>query len=160
MKRSFLEEMGLDKGVIDSIMDANGKDINKAKADNDSEALRQQISDLKILLEEKEAEHKAELESIIKDNAVNMALAKANAKTEKAVKALIDTDIIEIDEKGQVRGLEEQLERLTQSKDTSYLFDNIEFKGTVIGESPKEPEVDFNSMNYTQMCAYMENNNN
>lgn len=157
MKRSFLEEMGIEKSVIDRIMDANGRDINKAKAENNSEALLQQINDLKIQLEEKEAEHRANVENIIKDNAVSIALMKANARTEKAVKALIDTELIMVDENGQVSGLEEQLEKLTQGEDTKYLFENKEFRGTVIGESPKEPKADFENMNYTQMCAYMEN---
>ena len=31
MKRSFLEELGLEKDVIDKIMDENGKDVEKAK---------------------------------------------------------------------------------------------------------------------------------
>ena len=30
MKREFLEKLGLEKDVIDQIMDENGKDINKA----------------------------------------------------------------------------------------------------------------------------------
>lgn len=158
MKRSFLEEMGIDKSSIDKIMEANGRDINKAKADNNSEALLQQINDLNIRLEEMEADHRAEVENIIKDNAVNIGLMKANAKTEKAVKALIDMDIISVDDMGRVSGLEEQLEKLTQNEDTKYLFDNREFRGAVIGDSPKEPEISLENMNYTQMCAYLENN--
>ena len=31
MKREFLEKLGLEKDVIDQIMDENGKDVNKAK---------------------------------------------------------------------------------------------------------------------------------
>lgn len=157
MKRSFLEEFGLEKEVIDKIMEANGRDINNAKASSDSEALKKHISDLENDIKEKEASHKAELEKIIKDNAIANALIRANAKTEKAVKALIDTDIIKIDKSGNVSGLEEQLERLMDSEETSYLFNNTEFIGSQIGESPKEPEMNFEDMNYTQMCAYLEN---
>ena len=36
MKRSFLEELGLTKEQIDSIMSENGNDINAAKADYNS----------------------------------------------------------------------------------------------------------------------------
>lgn len=159
MKRSFLEEFGIEKDVIDKIMEANGRDINKAKADSDSEALLEQINDLKIQLEEREAQHRAELVNTIKNNAVSMALLKANAKTEKAVKALIDMELVKVDDKGKVSGLEEQLEKLTQSEDTKYLFESIEPVGVQIGNSPSEPNVDLENMNYSQMCAYMENNN-
>jgi phage minor structural protein GP20 len=155
MKRSFLEDFGIEKDVIDKIMEKNGSDINNAKTDN--EALKKQISELKIELENKEASHKAEIESIKLDNVINNGLVKYNAKTEKAVKALLDMDKIKIDENGNVSGLTEQLEKLKDSEETSYLFNNIEFTGTDLGESSKEPEMNFDEMNYTQMCAYLEN---
>lgn len=48
MKREFLENLGLEKEVIDKIMDENGKDINaeKAKAtakDDEIKALKEQV---------------------------------------------------------------------------------------------------------------------
>ncbi|MGN1318114.1 MAG: phage scaffolding protein [Lachnospirales bacterium] len=158
MKRSFLEEFGIEKEVIDKIMEANGKDINAAKASIDSEGLKKQISELEKELSDVKALHKSEIEKIIVDNAITNALVKANAKTEKAVKALIDMDSIKINDKGEVCGLREQLEKLIDSEDTAYLFNNTEIVGTSLGESEKEPEVDFNNMNYTQMCAYLEKN--
>lgn len=156
MDRSFLEEFGIEESIIEKIMDANKRDIEEAN--KSSEGLLQQISDLKNDIVNKEAEYKTSTENIIRDNAVNMALLKANAKTEKAVKALINIEDISIDENGNVSGLEEQIEKLVNSEDTKYLFDNRQFRGTVIGDSPKEPGVDFENMNYTQMCAYLENN--
>ncbi len=157
MKRSFLEELGIEKEAIDKIMDANGKDINNAKAGSESEDLKKQINDLKTQLEDTKASHKSELEKIIKDNAVTNALVKANARTEKAVRALIDMKSVKVDEKGRVSGLEEQLEKLINSEETGYLFDNIDFKGVQPGVSPAEPEMNFEDMNYSQMCAYLEN---
>lgn len=156
MKRSFLEDFGIEKDVIDKIMEANGRDINNAKASANSEELRKHISDLESQLAQMEALHKSELENMIIDNAITNALVKANAKTEKAVKALIDMDLISVDEKGKVKGLEEQLEKLMDSEDTAYLFENKEFAGVGLGESPMEPEMNFEDMNYTQMCAYLE----
>lgn len=156
MKRSFLEDFGIEKDVVDKIMEANGRDINNAKASNNSEELRKHISDLESQLADMEALHKSELEKMIIDNAITNALVKANAKTEKAVKALIDVDLVSVDEMGEVKGLEEQLEKLMDSEDTAYLFDNKEFAGVGLGESPMEPEVSFEDMNYTQMCAYLE----
>lgn len=154
MKRSFLEELGLEKAVIDKIMDANGKDINKVKSENDSQELLRQISDLKNELEEKEAVHKAQMDNVIRDNAVSIALTKAKAKTEKAVKALIDMDKISVED-GKVSGLEEQLEKLINSEDTKYLFDNIVPVGTDIGTGSEEVE-SIDDMNYSQLCAYFD----
>lgn len=156
MKRSFLEELGIGKEAIDKIMEANGRDINNAKASSESEELKKQVSELESKLAESEALHSSELNKLIVDNAVTNALVRANAKTEKAVKALIDIDSIEIGENGEIKGLAEQLEKLMDSEDTAYLFDNKEFAGVGLGESPKEPEVNFDDMNYTQMCAYLE----
>lgn len=63
MKRKFLEELGLDKEAIDSIMDENGKDIEAAKADakkletqvttlqSENEALKAQVSERDTQLE-------------------------------------------------------------------------------------------------------------
>lgn len=157
MKRSFLEDLGIGKDVIDSIMEQYGKDINAIKEDNDSMVLKKQISDLKVELENKEASHKTQLLDLIKDNAISLGLLKANAKTEKAVRALIDTDKITVDENGDVSGLTEQLEKLIDSEETSYLFNDINISGVDLGKSPKEPEMNFDDMNYTQMCAYLEN---
>lgn len=155
MKRSFLEEFGIEKSIIDKIMEANRNDINNAKTDVDD--LKKQISDLKTELDNKEASHKAEIEAVMIDNAVRNELIRFNAKTEKAVRALIDMDSVKIDEKGDVSGIREQLENLKNSEETGYLFNNVEFTGTNIGESPLEPEMNFDDMNYTQMCAYLEN---
>ena len=33
MKRKFLEDLGLEKDIVDQIMQENGNDINKAKSD-------------------------------------------------------------------------------------------------------------------------------
>lgn len=41
MKRDFLEELGLEKEVIDKIMDENGKDINEAKGKNNDEKVKE-----------------------------------------------------------------------------------------------------------------------
>ena len=41
MKRKFLEDLGLEKEIIDSIMAENGKDVEKAKGDYDD--LKEQL---------------------------------------------------------------------------------------------------------------------
>ena len=52
---------------------------------------------------------------------------------------------------------QEQLDNLKGNKDTEYLFNKQEFKGTVPADSYENiPNVE--DMNYTQLCAYMEKN--
>lgn len=54
MKRKFLEDMGLTKEQVDSILDENSQDIGKAKGDLDTAnqeitSLREQIVDREIV---------------------------------------------------------------------------------------------------------------
>ena len=80
-----------------------------------------------------------------------------NVKTNKAVKALLNMDEIKFDENGKLTGIKEQLECLKADKDTEYLFNKQEFKGTLPADSYDNiPNVE--DMNYTQLCAYMEKN--
>ena len=46
MKRKFLEDLGIEKDVIDRIMDENGKDIENAKGDTDR--LREKAEELEL----------------------------------------------------------------------------------------------------------------
>ena len=134
MDKEFLEDLGIGEDQIEKIL---------AKYNG--------------IMTEVENNHNTAMADIIKNNAISNALFKANAKTERAVKALLDMDKIVVDENGAVSGIDEQIERLMQSDDTSYLFEGKNIVGSSIGESPKEPEVNLDDMNYTQMCAYFEN---
>lgn len=158
MKRSFLEELGLEKESIDKIMDENGKDVEKAKgslADVQAERdeLKKQISErdsqletlkkasgnseeLKKQIEELQADNKR----IKLDNAIDKALTGAKAKNVKAVKALLNLENPELAEDGTIKGLDEQIK--TIKKDNDYLFESEEpskkqrsVKGVNPGES-------------------------
>lgn len=56
MKRSFLEEMGLEKEAIDKIMAANGEDIEKAKGNLDQ--LKEQLSSVQKDVVQRDADLK------------------------------------------------------------------------------------------------------
>lgn len=62
MKRSFLEDLGLTKDVIDKIIDENGSDIENAKSaaakkfDSERETLQGQIEDLKTQVTQRDAD--------------------------------------------------------------------------------------------------------
>lgn len=148
MKRDFLETMGLTKEQIDSIMDENGKDVNKAKSDydqvkkerdqiqsqlderdqqltdlkasaGDNAALQQQIADLQAANKQKDEEHKAEIKNLKLDAAIRSAIGDS-AQDADLVSGLIDRTKLLLADDGKVTGLAEQVKALKESK--GFLF--------------------------------------
>lgn len=141
MKRKFLEDLELDKDVIDKIMAENGRDIEAAKGDlteitterdnlkKDIAARDEQIEalkksagsneDLKKQIESLQAENKA-----TKINgAIEKALTAAKALNVTAAKALLkDLDKAELSSDGTVKGLDEQIKALQKDESTKFLF--------------------------------------
>lgn len=192
MKRKFLEDLGIEKEAIDKIMAENGKDIENAKADydtvkaeldtanitiaerdkqlaglkdsaKDNEELIKKIAELEQENKDSAAKHKAELNSLKINGAIDKALLSYKAKTPKAVKAMLNTDNIKLDKDGNITGLDEQIKALYEADATKYLFDSAAptLRGTQPGygsdddDNPRPEE-----MTYTELCAYLEANPN
>lgn len=157
MKRSFLEELGLEKDVIDKIMDENGKDVEKAKGSltdvqQERDELKKQISDRDEQLEtlkkakgnseelQKQIEQlQADNKQIKIDTAAERALAGAKAKNITAAKALLKLDGAELADDGTIKGLAEQIDAV--KKDNDYLFEAdkpTKTKPSVKGATPGE----------------------
>lgn len=103
-------------------------------------------------------DHKREIHNIRLEYALEKAIAESGARTSKAVKAMLDTDKIYLDETGQLVGAKEQLNTLKTQEDTEYLFNNkedITFKGVSVGISEKQ-EKGVEDMSYDEICAYLE----
>ena len=99
----------------------------------DGEELKKQLSELQKEAQAKEEEMKANLQNLKIDSAIELALTKAGAKNNKAVRSLLDMErIVFKDDK--LTGLEEQIKEV-QEKET-YLFKNSDNQG-VVGGSPK-----------------------
>nr|DAQ19554.1 MAG TPA: minor structural protein [Caudoviricetes sp.] len=196
MTRKQLEDLGVSKEQIDAIMKINGEDIENAKQDNknletevknlkaqindrdiqletlkasagDNETLKQQIADLQNENAKAKETHESELNQLKVDFAVEKALTGAKARNVKAVKALLDLSDAKLDKEGNVKGLSEQIEKLTSGDDTKFLFDTSKpgqqqtFKGFQPGtsmEGKPGSEVDFSKMSYDELTAYMEAN--
>lgn len=189
MKRKFLEDLGLEKEAIDKIMAENGKDIESAKADYDAikaerdtanntiaerdkqlkelqesvkgnEDLTKKIEELQQQNEQASKDHRAEINNLKINNAIEKALINFKAKTPKAVKAMIDTEKVKIDKDGNVTGIEEQVKAIAEAEDTKYLFDSSvqKLKGTQLGYGADEDEPKPDEMTYSEMCAYLEAN--
>lgn len=141
----------------------------KASA-GDNAGLKKQIEDLQTENATAKANHESELNQLKIDFAVEKALTGAKAKNIKAVKALLELDDAKLDKDGNVKGLAEQIEKLTSGDDTKFLFEaqkqtkqQQNFKGFQPGASgeqkPGEGEkVDFSKMSYDELTAYMEAN--
>ncbi len=141
----------------------------KASA-GDNADLKKRIEDLQTENATAKATHESELNQLKIDFAVEKALTGAKAKNIKAVKALLELDDAKLDKDGNVKGLAEQIEKLTSGDDTKFLFEaqkqtkqQQNFKGFQPGASggqkPGEGEkVDFSKMSYDELTAYMEAN--
>ncbi|MCD7817850.1 MAG: phage scaffolding protein [Lachnospiraceae bacterium] len=189
MKRKELEEMGLTKEQVDKIMKDNGEDIENAKSSlqteikslqtqvserdtqleslkksaGDNEALTKQIAELQAANTKAAEAHEAEMNQLKLDVAVEKALTGANTKNVKAVKALLDLDDAKFDRDGNIKGLQEQIEKLSAAEDTKFLFDakeppKTQFKGFQPGTSTTVPNS--KQAGYETRLAEARKNNN
>lgn len=200
MTRKELEDLGLSKEQVDSIIKINGADIENAKtasateiknlqtevsglnkqvkdrdtqletlkaSTGDAEAMKTQIADLQKANTDATTTHESEMNQLKVNFAVEKALTGANAKNTKAVMALLDLTDAKLDKEGNVKGLSEQIEKLTADEGTKFLFDAQQqqkqqtFKGFQPGaSSERKPgtEVDTSKMSYDELCAYLAEN--
>lgn len=159
MERKFLKELGLSEEDVEKVMAENGKDIAVQQALTKAEteklnASNETIEQLKTAAKEYEGvnvkelqeqlntlqqQHEADMKHQKVDAAVTLALTQAKAVNVKAVKALleIDPEKAEFDEKGNLKGLDDQLKALRQAEDSRMLF-ATEKKPTFKGFKPAE----------------------
>lgn len=154
MKRELLEEMNLEKEQIDTIMAANGKDIENAKGDLSSketeladtkklledanneiegfkdldvEGIKQASEEYKSKYEQAQEDAKKELEGVKFEHELESAIRDSKAKNTKAVKALLDIETL--------RGSNNRNESIAEAlgvvkSDNDYLFEGSEAVGT------------------------------
>lgn len=154
---NIINEKYVEKSLYDEVCNEN--DVLKQGADENKE-LKKEIERLNIMNEEAEKKHSEDMDAIKIDNAIERALLISKAKTDKAVKAMLDMEKIGFDSEGNITGIDEQIEALVRDKDTAYLFEsNIPtLKGTRLGYGADDTGVDTTNMNYEELCAYMASN--
>lgn len=109
------------------------------KSTGDTKALQDQITQLQTDNANQKKAHEAELKALKIGNAVDMALTGAKAKNNTAVKALL-ADFIgkaELAEDGTVKGLDAEVKKLVEGKETAFLFEKstgTKFKGAKSAE--------------------------
>lgn len=131
----------------------------------DVEAMKKQITDLQADNKKKDETHAAEIKQLKIDAAVSAALTSAKAKNEKAVRALLDPEKIELLDDGTIKGLDDQIKKLVEAEETKFLFDTdskkTKIKGANPGETGKEDpdiKVDVSKMSYEELAAYLDEN--
>ena len=130
-------------------------------AAGNNEALTKQIADLQAENTKAKETHESEINQLKVDFAVEKALTGAKAKNVKAVKALLDLTDAELDKEGNVKGLQEQIDKLTAADDTNFLFDATQqqtFVGFQPGTSTTVP--DSKQAEYEARLAEARKNNN
>lgn len=154
MKRKFLEDLGLEKEVIDKIMTENGNDIEtektkaKEQVDNlqgqldtvneslkkfdgvDVETLKGEIGTLQTTLQTKEKEFQNQLSERDFNQQLETAISAVGAKNAKAVKALLDLDALKAS-KNQEADIKAAIEGC--QKDNDYLFGGNEPINSPVG---------------------------
>lgn len=162
MKRKFLEELGLEKEVIDKIMAENGADIEaeKAKAveatnklesittqlteanntikdlkknNSSNEELQTKVKEYEDTIKTQKADYEAKVRNLTLDSAIEKALSSAKAKHSDLLSTKIDREKLVIGDDGKVTGLDEQLKGLKENyKDL--------FEEKISGIPPANPE--------------------
>lgn len=114
---------------------ADGKYVSKAKYDADLQAKDTRITELADQVKEYDGVDIKKLQSDVAGwekkyhddieaervaSAVQLAIAKSGARSDKAVFGMLDLDKVTIDDDGKIKGLDDQIETL--KKDDAFLF--------------------------------------
>lgn len=152
------------KNLEDTVKDRDKQLDELKKSSGDNAELQAQIKKLQEDNKAASEAHDAEIKNLKVQNAVERALSAAGAKNIKAATALLnDLEKAELAEDGTVKGLDDQIKKLTESEETSFMFDagKRQFKGFEPGEGGdngggggKKPE----DMSYDELCVYLAEN--
>ncbi len=150
MERKYLEELGLEKNIIDKVMDAHSADIGKHKKQIDDLAverdtlnaqlkdvkgklaafddvnvdeLKKEISSLKTNLEEKEKDFKNQLAERDFNEMLTAAITSAKGRNVKAITSLLDIDTLK-SSKNQKEDIAQAIAEL--KKTDAYQFEDEE----------------------------------
>ena len=163
--KSRFDEVNEAKKHAEESVKERDKQIEGLKSSaGDAEKLKQQIDELQQANKEKDSNHALEIKKLKIDNAVDSALNAAKAKNLKAVRALLDLDKAELDENGNVKGLAEQIKKLSEADDSKFMFESSgkpKMKGAKTGEDgidDNDGKPDTSKMSYDELCQYLSEN--
>lgn len=160
-KARFNEVNEENKTLKQSVADRDKQLEDLKKSSGDNAELKKQIETLQQQNADQKKAHDAEMAQLKLDNAIDAALTAAGAKNIKAVRAVIDTSKMKLNEDGTVEGLPDAIKAVQKSD--SYMFNTVQqkqqtFKGFqpgASGEVKPGTEVDTSKMTYSELAAYM-----
>ena len=171
MTKEKLMEWGLTEEQANKVMEGlNGSFVTKSRfneVNEENTELQNQITALQEANKQKDKDHANEIKALKISNAVDVALTNAKAKNNTAVKALLAAFLekAELADDGTVKGLDDEIGKLTKGEDTAFLFDTsgkAKFKGAKAAEKSdphNQPTGDdLSKMSYDELCKYMEEN--
>lgn len=131
------------------------------KSASNSEELQRQIEELQTANKEAKKEYEKSVNQMRIDHAVEKAIAEANGKNPKAIKALLNLENAKLAEDGSVEGLADQIKALTDAEDSSFLFGSKSPKGfnpadNGAGAKDADGGADFSKMSYSELSSYLE----
>lgn len=166
-KSQFNEVNEENKTLKAQVSERDGQIETLKKSAGDNTELQNQITALQEANKQKDKDHANEIKALKISNAVDVALTNAKAKNNTAVKALLAAFLekAELADDGTVKGLDDEIGKLTKGEDTAFLFDTsakAKFKGAKAAEKsdPHNQSTgdDLSKMSYDELCKYMEEN--
>lgn len=165
-KNRFNEVNEENKALKQTVSDRDKQLDDLKKSSGDSAELKKQIETLQKQNADEKAAHEKETAQLKLDNAVENALTAAGVKNNRALRALLDSEKIRLDDSGKLSGLEEQLKDIKKSD--PYMFDEKEqepmsFRGFQPGASSDlkpNGKADVSQMTYSEITAYLAQNPN
>ena len=162
---SKLEEVKTENKKLTASLKERDAQIAELKNATDLDELKKEIEELQTENQAKDKEHAKAIEDIKINTAVEAALTTAKAKNSVAVRALLDLEDLSLNRHGEVKGLAEQIKKLSENESTSFLFDDQNKPRNFQGAKPAGSNTDLppadgdiSKMNYEQLSAYMEAN--
>lgn len=133
--KTQLDSSNQEKETLSSqLKDIKGQLDIAVKDKSNSDELKTQLATLQGKLKESSEQAEKQLSAFKKNSAVEVGLLKAGAKNTKAVKAGLDLDKISFDDKGNLVGLNDQIETLKKDEAWSPLFPSEKQAGSIKNE--------------------------
>lgn len=151
MELKFLTDLGIAEDVANKILTAANKEVDTQKnlltqKTNELKTANTSITDLtgklkafdgvdvdalKTAVKDWETKYNTDIANLKLQTAIDKALSGAKSKDPALVAALLDKTILKLDDKGELTGLTEQLDKLR--KDKAFLFESEDNKQTDTG---------------------------
>lgn len=125
-KSRFNEVNEENKTLKKTVSERDGQLEELKKSSGDMEELKRQITNLQTENADNKVKYEADMRNLRLDNAVKAALTNSKAKNAAVVAPLLAEFLktAEIDEKGSVKGLDKEIEKLKADVNSSFLFES------------------------------------